>query len=350
MRRLLVGLLVGTLGLVGCFDSIESPTAMLAPSLVQNQVDVKTITEIGVLPGAGLNQSEASDVNESGQVVGYSFNASNCTSGFVFRNGKLDGLPALGGVRRCSTAAGINKDDKIVGGSTTDGYQGFTATAWEHGVTIDLGLGDQSFASSINDRGDIVGQAVINGRVRAFMLADGLLTDLGSAGWYSSAMAINESRQVVGVTDDAEGFPRAFLWQNGTMTLLGTLGGPYSFARDINEAGEVVGFSALPDQSVHAFLFSNGTMTDLGTFGGNYSDAYAINDFGHVVGFATDAAFNQHAFIRIGTSMTDLGTLSNAAIPNATAKAITNGGYVAGGSSNATSPLIAAVWKLKLKN
>ena len=69
----------------------------------------------------------------------------------------------------------------------------------------------------------------------------------------------------------------AFLYSNGTMTDLGTLGGTVSVATGINTAGQVVGNSNITgDVDFHAFLYNNGTMTDLGTFGGTISSASGI--------------------------------------------------------------------------
>jgi probable HAF family extracellular repeat protein len=64
---------------------------------------------------------------------------------------------------------------------------------------------------------------------------------LGGGG--SSATAINAAGQVVGARHTTEGETHAFLWENGVMTDLGTLGGHYSAAYGINPAGEVAGVS-----------------------------------------------------------------------------------------------------------
>jgi uncharacterized membrane protein len=88
-----------------------------------------------------------------------------------------------------------------------------------------------------------------------------------------------------------------------TITDLGTLGGGMSNGLAINALGQVTGdsttakvimvpceFPTLPNHKDcpvnldHAFLWSNGTMTDLGTLGGNNSQGTALNDSGEVIG------------------------------------------------------------------
>ena len=58
-------------------------------------------------------------------------------------------------------------------------------------------------------------------------------------------------------------------------------------ALGINDSGQVVGRSYTSSSypfATHAFLYSNGVMTDLGTLGGTSSEAYGINAGGQVVG------------------------------------------------------------------
>src|SRR5437868_5768487 len=61
---------------------------------------------------------------------------------------------------------------------------------------------------------------------------------------------------------------------------LGTLGGEWSYANAINSSGQAVGYyndtnTTYPGSTSHAFLYYNGSVQDLGTLGGGNSYAYA---------------------------------------------------------------------------
>src|SRR5207247_5522878 len=98
--------------------------------------------------------------------------------------------------------------------------------------------------------------------------------------------------------DTAAGEQHAFLWEAGTMTDLGTLGGTFSQAFAINGQGQVVGRSSITGagRPFHAFLWEAGRMTDLGTFGADESQAFDINDRVQVVGRTEAGASPIHAF------------------------------------------------------
>jgi probable HAF family extracellular repeat protein len=60
----------------------------------------------------------------------------------------------------------------------------------------------------------------------------------------------------------------------------------------------IVGSSTLTGEAeTHAFVYENGAMRDLGTLGGTYSSAAAVNSQGIVVGKSTDASGRTVAFI-----------------------------------------------------
>jgi probable HAF family extracellular repeat protein len=166
---------------------------------------------------------------------------------------------------------------------------------------VDLGTLDgsqsDSFASGINASGQVVGQSSTAGYTapHAFLYANGVMKDLGTLGGLESgASGINASGQVVGSSGIAEktflGVYHAFLYTNGIMKDLGTLGGLKSFANGINASGQVVGQSwTAGDTDVHAFLYSGGTMRDLNSLlpansGWVLQNASSINDSGQIVG------------------------------------------------------------------
>jgi probable HAF family extracellular repeat protein len=204
---------------------------------------------------------------------------------------------------------------------------------WRNGKVTDLGsLGRLNQVSAVNDRGQIVGAKSYPRSYypqrgdppippeRAFLWQEGRLTSLGTLGGRNSyAAAINQRGQVVGTSNlgtHAGDRPtsHAFLWQGGIMTDLGTLGGDSSGAVAINDRGQVVGTSTTAREN-HAFLWENGIMTDLGTLGGRMSEAIAINDHGEVIGYSSTPDGARHAFVWQDGKMTQLPTLDLGTLP-----------------------------------
>jgi probable HAF family extracellular repeat protein len=132
---------------------------------------------------------------------------------------------------------------------------------------------------------------------------------------------INEYRQIVGFAGTgqcANEFFHAMLWENGTPTDLGNLGGiNNNQAQFINNRGQVVGLSDLSgDLTGHAFLWQDGVMADLETLPSDTSSAgFAISDRGQIVGQSCDANFNCRAFLWQEGVMTDLNALTSSDSP-----------------------------------
>jgi probable HAF family extracellular repeat protein len=205
------------------------------------------------------------------------------------------------------------------------------------------GLGG-SWANGINNRGQVVGSSA----GRAFLWEKGGMTDLGTLPGrdFSWANDINDRGQVVGFSDSDDAAQHAFLWEKGRMIDLGTLpSGDFSEAIGINNGGQVVGVSTTDSNTaVHAFLWEDGQMTDLGTLpGGDGSVALAINSRGQVVGYDLRLEVIEHdgqdvpvdvprAFLWEDGRMTDLGAQSGEFY--SVASDINNRGQVVGTSAS----------------
>jgi probable HAF family extracellular repeat protein len=259
----------------------------------------------------------------------------------------MSDLGTLGGTT--SEAVAINSVGQVVGVAAVGTSAATDAFIWQGGVMTDLGLGDQSAPSGINDSG----QVAVNANSRAMVWQNGSATDLGALGSSgASAADINNAGQIVGTSQTGAtggfGLPvsHAFVWQNGAMTDVGTppgtlanypasinstgkIAGSYSIilntgygaaviarpvvmdggtmtylptpsnatslAADINSSGTVVGYNGYG-----AFIFDHGTLTDLNTLippmpGVRLAGATAINDLGQIVGWTSGS--QSHAFL-----------------------------------------------------
>jgi len=233
------------------------------------------------LPTVGGNNGQASAVNNSGQVAGYAENGavdSTCPAGVI--NNRVD-LPVMWTKRNAEAlptigtdpdgvAFGINNQGQAVGYSgtcTTANY----AVLWENGTATPLAdLGTPgAIAYAINAHNQIVGQAVNSeGTALAAIWQNNTVTALGillPGDVASFATSINNRGQVVGSSfDSTSSWSHGLLWQNGRMYDLNTLFPATSnlyviSASNINESGQIAGMAVeMAGQNagniVHAFL------------------------------------------------------------------------------------------------
>jgi probable HAF family extracellular repeat protein len=293
---------------------------------------------------------------------------------FAWRAGYLQDLGTLPG-GNYSFALEINERGQIVGASETNqvdpaaGNPEFHAVLWENDKIHDLGTlgGTASFAEVLNNRGQIIGNS-LNGvpdpisimglgggltmtQTHGFIWQDGKMRDLGTLGGPDSwASFMNQRGQVAGasytnaVVDPNTGTPQIdlFIWQDGTMKDLGNLGGNSGYVglpgivTGINDRGEVTGGMTLADdQTVDAFLWNGHQLLDLGSLGGHGSYPEGINNAGEVAGFAVipGSAQYHHGFLWRDGVMIDLGTLGDDIC--SVALALNSRGQVVGASQSA---------------
>jgi probable HAF family extracellular repeat protein len=208
------------------------------------------------------------------------------------------------------------------------------------------GLSATEFAkvSSINDSGQIAGTSANH----AFLWENGVMTDLGTLGGnLSAANAINDRGQVAGESNTASGEMHAFLWEHGVMTDLGTAG-ETSSAHGINNRGEIVGATFGKNVRGGAVLWKNGGRQSLGDMGpsGNGITAIPINDKGEVVGVSSGFASNRGGVVRAviwqSGVIQDIGTLGGM---HSTANALNDRREVVGWAEIGDQSTDAFLWQ-----
>jgi probable HAF family extracellular repeat protein len=257
----------------------------------------------------------------------------------LWKNGEIVNLGTLGGYESQAGGRGVNSRGQATGFATNDVPDPFSIIYWvfyglsngtqtraflwdEKNEMRDLGTlgGPDAVAPFINERGQIAGSSYTNytpnpttgiPTVHPFLWENGRMIDLGSLGGTGCVTdALNNRGQVVGLSNLAGDMAsHAVLWDNGKLTDIGTLGGTYGEATAINEAGEIAGLANLVgDQVGHAFFWSRGVLRDLGTLEGDcFSGAFGINASGQVVGQSISCDFsNQRAFLWENGNMIDL--------------------------------------------
>jgi len=292
-------------------------------------------------------------------LISHQLHAQNVPSGTGQIHYSVINLGTLGGTES-NGFGGVNNRGWVTGDANLAGDQNEHAVLWLDGVITDLGtLGGPNSSVPLptrDDRGFVVGVAQITevdplgefwgttfvctpsvscqgwqNLLRGFVWKNGVMTGLPTLGGNNSgALGVNNRGQIVGGAETANQDPncvppqvldiKAVVWgpNPGQMEVLPVFpGDSAAVALAINDTGQVVGSSG-PCQGPpsglalrHAVLWQHDTVTDLGSLGGvMLNAANAINNLGQVVG-QSDLPGDTftHAFFWHKGIMTDLGTL-----------------------------------------
>jgi len=234
------------------------------------------------LPTLGGTHGFATGSNNLGQTVGWAENTvhdSTCVApqqlqfrAVVWGPGEsqkrqLRPLPGSGDTVTAATA--LNDFGQVVGISgicdqAVGRFSAIHSMLWDHGRPMEIGdFGGVAWNTpmAINQRGDVVGFANaseadggnLNPRAFLWTRSQGL-RNLGAVPGdvTSQATGINEWRQVVGQSCDADDNCRGFLWQNGEMTdlqdlVIGDYDDVITTANDIDDLGRITGQAFDPD-------------------------------------------------------------------------------------------------------
>ncbi len=297
--------------------------------------------DLGTLGG---NTSYAVGINDSGEVVGFSYLADNVTThaftwtaaGGMVDLGRPFGYTSTEGW--CINSAGNLAGDAIQAGgrrvpffwSPTGGFR-----------TLPPNAGDfRNYAFGINDSDKVTGQQYGNGSAGGVVHAYYWAADTGTKrdlptlpnGLHTVGNDINNRDQITGAASipNNGGVFHAFLWTKkaGTRDIGGVAGQTYSVGRSINDKGEVAGFGG---NSAVAFYWSRASgMVLLQTLGGTQSAGFGINSNGAMTGFTANAGGAIHAVIWPDKTSApqDLGTLPGGT--NSYGQAINGAGQVVG--------------------
>ncbi|MEP6688921.1 MAG: hypothetical protein ABJC36_11285, partial [Gemmatimonadales bacterium] len=338
--------------LFGCDD--EAPVTQSLQSLSPLAASQYTVAKLPSLHGT---QSRGMAINAQGWVAGWSNLPDGTRRAAVWKDGTLTPIEPLGGPSSTVPWPGLNDAGAVVGIAQTGDSDplhedwscelgGFLLETtdlvcrgfvWQDGETRELPAlgGNHSFATGVNNRGDVVGWAetalqdstcvdaqVLQFRAVVWDPKDGSKAKIKTRALRpfgdnsaSAATAINDGGQVVGISGDCDqsvgrfSARHAVLWEkNGKPTEIPNLGGTaWHTPMDINAQGDVVGFSNPPGAGdpegefiARAFHWTYGAATadDLKALDGDlFSEAFAINAHGQVVGVSFGGANGSRAFL-----------------------------------------------------
>jgi len=235
---------------------------------------------------------------------------------FVAADGTASDVTAPSGT--VSSVDGLGASGDVFGSFDPEGGAVAHGFVWRADTARDLG---EVAVVAVDASG---GALVQDDDAVRYVAQDGTETDITDG----TAVAMSDAGVAIGV-GAATG--RAFVWSAAAgLVDFGTLGGAASEPVAVNAGGAVVGVSDTLVGPRHAFLWDAGTMTDLGALGGA-SAPVALSDSGFVAGTSVNASGALRVFLwSAERGLEDLGAPGASPVVNG----LSEGGRVIGAGAH----------------
>jgi probable HAF family extracellular repeat protein len=262
---------------------------------------------------SSISGAGGTGINGTGMIAAILCSTTETPIPAVYENGTFTtigiGSKAIGGVTAAISTHGViagTIEFPITTGCPGNTYHAFRYTASTNTFQDLQGalahIGCSSTALAINDTGQIAGYVFdASSTSHAFLFSKGTAIDIGflplcqsspTPGYYAQANGINANGAVTGYSAGGCHGPEAFVYANGMMEDIGSLGGAAgTWGTAINSSGQVTGQGyTAGDVAQHAFVYNNGSLLDLnGQISSGDATTYtlvdglAINDVGQIV-------------------------------------------------------------------
>ncbi|HUD98964.1 MAG TPA: hypothetical protein VMR62_05280 [Bryobacteraceae bacterium] len=245
-------------------------------------------------PGAGIQGTVGTGINDANEVVGYYYDSNVYTHGFLWANSSMNTVDfpisqlqtSLYGINNCGVMVGhiFYNDGRSI-------LQSFVRASGKY-TLIDYPQSTFTLAGGINNDGTIAGSYEPGSSLNSdgFLWSAGQFRTVSVPGDHNpSVMGINDLGDLVGSYEigrfpDQTTVAFAYFKKSSTLVTLSYPGASMTQATGINNLGQVVGYYLpTPQSNPGAFLYSDGVYTPVGQFG--YGEAaWGINNAGVIVG------------------------------------------------------------------
>jgi uncharacterized membrane protein len=321
-------------------------SSLCAPGVIHAQT-IYTLTEVGT--NDATTSSFVTGLNDEGDMV-LTVESGSTVATYLWHRGTQTNIGGLVPSPQFVESGGMNDLVQIVGTTLSPETGTFCAFTWQQGQMIELPSptgSSAAFGIADNLLGQVVGVIydASGNHGEAALWNKGKLTLLPGipGGNFSQPKAINIRGEIVGTSQDASGITSAVLWRHGALTVLANNAIPGA----INDENQVVGTLFTPP--ISAFLWQNGTTTVLPPLAGTVGSTAAgdINDVGQIVGASSNiavlwqngVAINLNDQIALGDPLKPYVTLNGAGEVN-------NLGQIVASGTDARSPAIGQTYLL----